>query len=772
MIINKNKLKLIPIFNKSLKEIYANKEYDMIHLYSLLKENDQSYISKKFIVKSEVDGIVDVYSGLFFNKEIKDIKYLYTFDNSLDKSLDSLTKEIFDYNAKTFNYKIKQDIFIRNLNHIVLVFVDECIKNGIFKNMFTIKDLLRYIQQHKQTYLNNLYNIVINIYKILKLKNNIFGKFEIVDSFEDQNDIEKVETNIFGDKLITINYQTKVKTNTHDQQDEYEDDYEHEQNDNSEDKNTKKIKTTFYLKKDIDNLFNYIIENVLSSEKIVNKKLFEYSDNDIYESYHKQIQIIAKEYTSNYDELLVYILNNNINIEDIRKIPDGIEDVIRTLNDRSNSLYFTTDVNKYIGTSKGNVSSTKGKGELAVHLMFQTTNVCTPKEPDAIIYTKSGDLLRCSIKCMSYNLQALCGKKDDAADFMQSLHEPGKELNVKNLKNVLYNIIYQNFKTESHDNICKMFKIEINELKKFKPKSTEYDSSEIIRKYREFKQKILKQGSVADYVLIVDPYDQNRFSYINNDNLDQLCDLISIVYFNKKNNSFNITRNVANQCFTKNYENIVKNIVNNVNNVNYSNSVIEIIISYILFFLNKNESNYLEGISSTEIVNLTSEIKKNKSVLNLLLETSEKEIHDIPAIPSYSIKLAMKTAIKTILYVISGSDDSTSTNKNYYDRFIKTGQYEDFNKITDIRLLNQIKEKIEEFLEYTKYVFSITKRDNYLLLNTKDCTRIRNKIAGMHKHIKDLTKKENNAQQDEVQEENEGYKRKGMTLKEVFKNLY
>lgn len=768
MIINKNKTKIIPILNKSLKEIYFNKDYDVIALFSLLKENEQSIEIKKFIVKSDIDGLVDVYSGTFNNKQITDAKFLYTFDNSLDKTLDTLTKEIFNYQGTIVNKKNTQEVFIKNLNQIVLVFIDECIKNGMFKNMFTIRDLLEYIKNNKQLYLNNLYNIVVNIRKILRIKSGTFGKFQIVDEFNvnDKKNIKSVKTQIFPNKDFDISYiiksenATEINTNLENLNNDDDDD-------EAESKKDKTIKITYYLKKEINNLFDYIIDYISSSEAILNKKIFNYDDDD--EKYQKQIQIIAKEYTSNYDKLLVNILNKNINKEDIRKTPHDIEDVVKTLNDKNNSLHFTTDINQYIGTGKGNIGSTKGKGELAVHLMFQTTNVCTLNEPDAIIHTKSGELLKCSVKCMSYNLQASCGRKNDVEAFMQSLGQSGKELNEKNLNNALYDIIKQKFNEEIQEKICDIFKIDESELSKHKLNNEiKYDPVVISNKYREFKQKILKQGG-ADYVLIVDPNDDNnRFSLVYNNNIDQLCDLININYYHKQTNSFSIIRNITEKCVTKNYEDNIKKIVKNY----YPNTGVEKIISYILYFLNKNEENYLNDISTPDAFTLIQEIRKFIPILtNLTEKNNNKNYNQVSS--SANIKKSTNTALTFVNKFIQGN-----RNKDFRDNYINKGRYYNINTTDDIDILNQIKTNLETLVNYIQ--------NDILVLSDDDDTKNRINSRMVESYCKEIVQKKDaiigllekaeteteTAAKAETKTENVGYKRKGMTLREVFKNLY
>lgn len=81
---------------------------------------------------------------------------------------------------------------------------------------------------------------------------------------------------------------------------------------------------------------------------------------------------------------------------EIRKSPDDIDDAIRILN---NDDDFTKELSR-LPNKGGTQGQTKGRGEASVHMLLNTTNVCSSIEPDAIIETLSGQELRCSIKSM------------------------------------------------------------------------------------------------------------------------------------------------------------------------------------------------------------------------------------------------------------------------------------------------------------------------------------------------------------------------------------
>ena len=91
---------------------------------------------------------------------------------------------------------------------------------------------------------------------------------------------------------------------------------------------------------------------------------------------------IMREYSNESNDAKLFNIVKDI---EIRKLPEGIDDVITTLNENENLFKQFSPANRI------------GRGEFACHLLFKTSNCFLPIEPDAVIESDAG-ILKCSVK--------------------------------------------------------------------------------------------------------------------------------------------------------------------------------------------------------------------------------------------------------------------------------------------------------------------------------------------------------------------------------------
>ncbi len=589
MIINKNKLKLIPIFNKSLKEIYTNKKYDMIHLYSLLKEDTdvntdeldnldlsvsvpQNEENKKYFYLKHEDQpeYIHIFTGsLDDNKNIINANYLYSYNQELSKFLDDnlnnlINQDVYKLKAKVQNEKIK-----KLLATSFISLINENLKNGLLNDKNNLKQIIDDLIKDSDNEFKNFKNFIIENSSNDDI-NFSTSRTEFDESYE------SYETNRQTPSNKRLNQKVNVELNV---------------KDTIKDAGDIKLDIDFFI--DNNNKKNkiYLIEEQIK-EYFENHLLgFSYIDDNIKIIDDNQnpiiikIKKIASTYTDNFDELLFEILK--VKEEDLlkyfRKTPTNINDAQSILNDTNNAFSFTK---KYLGKG-GSQGKVKGKGELSVHLMLNTTNVCTLKEPDAIIKTNSGDI-KCSVKYflnkssstqtgerMQQNIKTAYDK------FLNSLNI--NSLDFSNLLNVLFNILKtnDNINTINVDKFKKIFSIDYTIIEN--NSGLNINKQNVIDNYKNLKKEIASEHD-AEYVICFHQETDPNFKFIDCSKIEDVANNLQISKINSNRFEFR-TNNLL--CVTNNFNKCTYDLDYFSRKNEYGR--IETILVYILLALDNNQ---------------------------------------------------------------------------------------------------------------------------------------------------------------------------------------
>lgn len=574
MTINKNKLKLIPIFNKSLKEIYTNKEYDMIHLYSLLKEDTEFEVPKEgnnieqsvgtnyFYLKHEKDpSYIHIFQGsLDDENNIIDPKYIYSFNQKLFTDLDANIKILTNADSiSKLNKTSDNDVIKKLLLESIVFLINENFNKGLLNNKTSFLNIIEDVLQNINEQFNIFKEIIIN-------ENNIV-KFDQTDNTYRTVEIKYEELNDKFTGEIGINYFILKKVNT---------------------------RINIYLDEaDIKKFFIGCINKFLDLGEDI--KIVEENQNITF----IKIKKIASYYTDSFDEVLFNILKaNEENLKnDFRRTPSNINDALNILNNDKNSFSFTKNL---LGKGGGQ-GSVKGKGELSVHLMLNTTNACTAIEPDAIIKTSDGEI-KCSVKQFS---------RGDATMQTGSTMQPNiksaydafiKSLNIKSLDynqlfNALFNILKTNQETREIDvnNFKRIFNISSLNIIEFNSEFI-FNKDEIKNKYKNLKKEIASEYGAQYIIYLTTKNDNYIFDYIDCSDINNVADNLQIAVLESARFKFRI-RNL--KCVTDNLNEIDLNyLLYNFNRVNKYGSI-ETILGYILLALNNNEA-FIEKINKQQ----------------------------------------------------------------------------------------------------------------------------------------------------------------------------
>lgn len=568
MTINKNKLKLIPIFNKSLKEIYTNKEYDMIHLYSLLKEDTEFEVPKEgnnieqsigtnyFYLKHEKDpSYIHIFQGSLDDKNnIIDPKYIYSFNQKLFTDLDANIKKLTNTdNISKLNKTLDSDVIKKLLLESIVFLINENFNKGLLNDKRSFLSIIEELISEE-----NL-DTQFNIFKeIIKNENNIV-KFDQTSNPYKTVDIKYKELNNDFTGEIGVKYFIDKKGST---------------------------RINIYLdENDIKNFFIGCINKFLHLNEDI--KIVEENQNLTF----IKIKKIASFYTDDFDEVLFNILKANEELleKDFRKTPSNIDEAIRILNDTNNAFSFTKEL---LGKGGGQ-GKVKGKGELSVHLMLNTTNACTTIEPDAIIKTDDG-IKNCSIKYFSaddYFTDMQTGQKMQPDiktaynEFITSLHI--NKLDNEQLFNALFNILTTNEQTKkiNVNKFKRIFDISSLNISEFNSKFI-FNKDEIKNDYKELKKQIASEHNTNYILFLVKENDNYIFDYIDCSDINNVADNLQISKLSAERFSFRAKKL---KCVTENYDKI--NINTKWSNKKSSTyGTIETILGYILLALDNNEA--------------------------------------------------------------------------------------------------------------------------------------------------------------------------------------
>lgn len=254
----------------------------------------------------------------------------------------------------------------------------------------------------------------------------------------------------------------------------------------------------------------------------------------------------------------------------------------------------------------GGQGDAKGKGEAIVHLLANTTNVCTRIEPDAVIEFEN-NIKKFSIKSMSSG-SAQTGTRlpqnisSKYSEFIGTLINGNIPAGVSVNSSFIYAIMFNALKTESDIDLEKQLKdfnskiglgdltasvvnkilSQYNKIKiSFKP---EIDVGEVENKYKELKKEILKEHD-PDFCLI---HKDEKFELIDltSTDLDSKTIIKSIGSDNRI--SFMAGEECVSKCvFSGNGHNFGNKIFNNTKNP----SEFEAALHYLVEKINDSERN-------------------------------------------------------------------------------------------------------------------------------------------------------------------------------------
>lgn len=588
MIINKNKLKLIPIFNKSLKEIYTNKKYDMIHLYSLLKEDTdvntdeldnldfslpvpQNEENKKYFYLKHEDQpeYIHIFTGLLDNnKNIINANYLYSYNQQLSKFLDDNLNNLINQDVYKLNAKVQKDKIKKLLAISFISLINENLNNGLLNDKNNLKQIIDDLIKDYDNEFKNFKNFII------ENSSNDDINFSTLDvEFNESYESYKRSRQ---SKNLKVNKKLKVQLNV---------------NDTITNANNNNLDIEFFINNDDIKNKIYLIDDQINV--YFNKHLFAFNDinNDIKIIDDNQnpiiikIKKIASDYTDNFDELLFEILKakEEYLLKDFRKTPTDINDAQNILNSANNAFSFTK---KFLGKG-GSQGKVKGKGELSVHLMLNTTNVCTSKEPDAIIRTNNGDI-KCSVKYFSDNSSTTQTGQRMQPKIKQAYNKFLESLNIKSLDfselfNALFNILTTNDQTNKIDinHFKEIFNINFN-ISEFNTQKNLFIKNDIINNYKNLKKEIASEHD-TEYVICF--HQETNFKFINCSNIEDVANNLQISKIDS--NRFEFRTNSL-SCVTNNFTNCIYDLSYFSRKNQYGR--IETILVYILLALDNNEN--------------------------------------------------------------------------------------------------------------------------------------------------------------------------------------
>ena len=313
----------------------------------------------------------------------------------------------------------------------------------------------------------------------------------------------------------------------------------------------------------------------------------------------EQINTIINSYT---DTTPSAILNFIDSIDDLqtRQTLNDIDGIISVLNTDDKF----TNYLRNLGNKGGTQGQAKGRGEAAIHMLLNTSNVCSNIEPDAIIKLSDGKELKCSVKSM-VSKSAQTGTRQTSslkkayAEFRNSLFNnvSNKDITYKSILCVMLNLFLKD-----EENSAEADKIDLK-IKKFQDvtgielSKTEIDyinkhienftinpntnSQSIIRRYNAFKNEVPKEHD-AEYVII---HNSDRFTYLKvKDNPDAWRNIVVSSIGSDNRVNFQISHSP----FSKQVEST--RITNYRSNDKFENSF-ESVLSLLCYYLD-NPSSY------------------------------------------------------------------------------------------------------------------------------------------------------------------------------------
>lgn len=388
--------------------------------------------------------------------------------------------------------------------------------------------------------------------------------------------------------------------------------------------------------------FSKSLLDTLKDSEFLNTKVEDGQDNN-----ERKMQIISTivntyaEVDSNY---IIRELESLNNIE-IRKTFSNVNELLNQLNDSK------FDFLRSLKQKGGGQGDAKGKGEAIVHLLANTTNVCTRIEPDAVISFGDGSTKRFSIKSMSSG-NAQTGVKlpqnisSKYAEFLNTLIDripTGVSVNSSFIYAIMFNALMSdqevNINIENKLNeFNKKFSNEslsantinkiINQYKKIKDSGKKViDTNAVISTYNAFKKEILKEHN-PDFCLI---HKDNEFELIDlsSETLDKVTIIKSIGSDNRisfvagksciEKSVFNSQHDFGNKIFNNNknpseFEAALHHLVDKINNMPSDDKADETINGV-------NDSN--DNVSSIDDSELKDKVNNHESFLvrgNLLKE--------------------------------------------------------------------------------------------------------------------------------------------------------
>ena len=264
-----------------------------------------------------------------------------------------------------------------------------------------------------------------------------------------------------------------------------------------------------------------VLRRLSRSEKAIQTS----SSNNPNEIKSEQINTILNAYSDVQPSAILGFLKDIDQIS-LRRSPESIEDAINIVNANDNFTKFLRN----LGNKGGTQGQSKGRGEAAIHMLLNTTNVCSNIEPDAIIELSNGSTIPCSIKSM-YSNAAQTGTRMEPrlktaySNFLNSIftNVSNKTISSKSIICAIINFLSKDEDEKDINNKINKFidftritlsaqerVIVVNDIDTFKIKD-DIDSKKIIETYNKFKSEVPKEHG-AEYVLI---HNSESFEYLD-----------------------------------------------------------------------------------------------------------------------------------------------------------------------------------------------------------------------------------------------------------------
>ena len=177
----------------------------------------------------------------------------------------------------------------------------------------------------------------------------------------------------------------------------------------------------------------------------------------------------------------------------LRESPESIDKIIEKLNTDDT---FVKDL-RSLPNKGGSQGKSKGKGEAALHVLFNTTNVCTREEPDAIIRLSNNNLIKCSVKDFNGDAQTGTNMTNDLQkayrEFSLSIFTTEARKMTKPIMNNACVALEEIIKNNNENYSTIDVNLELKKLKDLNPK-------DIKEKFISFKNEICKEHD-AEYII-------------------------------------------------------------------------------------------------------------------------------------------------------------------------------------------------------------------------------------------------------------------------------